>query len=93
MKPNGGGQLTMIQKRSSPLSKSKLERKDSGMMKVFPLSPKSLVVGGEFLNLSHAYDISGEIQENCKNGQLDLSGFKSSLDMQLAPPTLESHES
>jgi len=68
----------MIQKRSQPLSK--ISRKDSGI-RVFPMSPNSLVVGGEFLNLSHACDFSEGVGENSKNSKMDQSGFKSSIEM------------
>ena len=78
----------MVQKRSQP--QSKVVKKDSGI-KVFPKSPKSLNVPG--FNHSHGLNSSRDDLKSENQGHLDQSGFKSSIEMQIIPPTLISNES
>ena len=80
--------LYMIQKRSQP--QSKVLKKDSGI-KVFPKSPKSLNIPG--FNHSHDLNSSRDDLEIENKADLDQSGFKSSIEIQIIPPTLISNES
>jgi hypothetical protein len=67
-----------------------LLRQDS-RIHVFPQTPNSQVVGGEFLNFSHAFqEMSDRVS---KMEKMEHSDFKSSIELQLMPPNLGINES